>query len=79
MTDQREENGETVKKVHSDRAPEGNGSKHNSKVCVSGVVKCHRREGVGGASLCSPHFSHQRLESVNKWLGKLRHLADCCV
>lgn len=41
VTDQREENVETVKKVHSDRAPEGNGSRHNSEVCVSGAVKCH--------------------------------------
>ena len=53
MTDQREENGETVKNL--DRAPEGNGSKHNSEVCVSGVVKCHRIEG--GASLYSNIFS----------------------
>lgn len=52
MTDQREENGETVKNL--DRAPEGNGSKHNSEVCVSGV-KCHYTEG--GASLYSHIFS----------------------
>lgn len=63
MTDQREENGETVKKVHSDRAPEGNGSRHNSEVCVPGVVKCCRIEGWGGASLCSTQSSHRRLES----------------
>lgn len=54
MTNQREENGETVKNL--DRAPEGNGSKHNSEVCVSGVVKCHRMGG-GGASLYSNIFS----------------------
>lgn len=71
MTDQREENGETVKKVHSDRAPEGNGSRHNSEVCVPEVVKC--------VSLCSAHFSHWRFESMNKWLRRLGHLADCCV
>lgn len=78
MTDQREENGETVKKVHSDRAPEGNGSRHNSEVCVP-EVKCHHIGGRGGASLCSAHFSHWRFESMNKWLRRLGHLADCCV
>lgn len=64
MTNQREENGETVKNL--DRAPEGNGSKHNSEVCVSGVVKCHR---MGGARVCTLTFSHRRLESTNKWAG----------